>query len=352
LIVLKTIIESLLIMNTQSLFRTEALDHAKNKQMGDVFINTPGHYWVLVVGCGVFVLCLMVFITCAEFSEKCRVKGYINSEQGMVHAYAKRQGVIVKCLVAQGDLVKQGAALFLIDSSYDGLVSTEQRQTLQPLLHKKRALLKEITYKRRQLDRLKPLLRKKYISLTDYHMKQEEIVALENQKHGFALELLRYKQSRAYTVRAPIDGIVSSVMRHVGQQVVPGKPLLSLLPNHARWIAELYVPVEKAGFMKKNAPLMIHYDAYPYQRFGAVRGRIQAMSQTILTDAEEDKPIKINQPYYKVTACLANQDVMVYGKSRPLQQGMTLSVIMMGAKKKVWQWMLDPLYSYSQEHLA
>ena len=334
-------------MSQISLFRPEAIAHATHKHHGAVFINTPVHYRVITLGCGVFVVCLILFVMFAEFSEKCIVTGYVNSTRGIAHAYPSRQGVIVKGYVSQGGHVKRGDPLFRIDTSDDGLGTSHSRDMFVPLQKRKGALDRDLAHKRQYLQALKPLLRKKYISSTDYQVKHDEILALEKQKNLLEMELIRYKQSRAYVVRAPTDGLVSAVMTHVGQHTQLGKPLLSILPRHAALIVELYIPVAKSGFLNPHDAITIHYDAYPYQRFGAAKGVIQTISQTILTDAEEDKPIRVRQPYYKVTATLDKHEVMAYGKPRQIQQGMTLSAVIIGSKKKLWQWILDPLYSYS-----
>ena len=334
-------------MRQSSLFRPEVLAFAKHKQFGEVFINTPMHHTLLTVGCGFVVLCLLGCVMFAEFSEKCRVTGYVNFTQGVARAYAPRQGVIVKCYVTQGDRVKRGDPLFLMDTSLDGADTAHSKNMLIPLQNRKRALEHDLANKQEHLRALKPLLERKYIALNDYQVKSDEIVALKNQRNLLAMEIIRYQQSRAYLIRAPRAGMVSNVMFHVGQYTQPGKPLLSILPVDATLIAELYVPVVKSGFINPHDPIMIHYDAYPYQRFGAAKGTIQSISKTILTDAEEDKPIRVNQPYYKVIAQLDKHTVMAYGKPRQIQQGMTFSAVMIGSKKKLWQWILDPLYSYS-----
>jgi membrane fusion protein len=36
----------------------------------------------------------------------------------------------------------------------------------------------------------------------------------------------------------------------------------------------------------------------------------------------------------------------LYGKKENLSHGMTLTAVITGEKKKIWQWVFDPIYSY------
>lgn len=329
-----------MIMIKLSLFRPEVLFYAKQKQLGSVFINTPLPYVLVTIASSVLIVSLMVFVFLGEFSEKWRVTGYINAAQGVTHAYAKHLGVIKKSYVKQGAPVKRGDTLFIIDiadGGYNHSISFKTRA---------QAIEKELVYKQQYLQKLLPLLHKKYISTMFYDSKRDEILALKNQKHQLELEFMRYKQSRISVIKAPIDGLISSVMAYEGQQTPLDKPLVSLLPINTAYVAELYIPANKAGFLNVHDAISIHYDAYPYQRFGAAKGMIQSLSQTVLTDKEENKPIQIKEPYYKAIATLERPYLLVYGKPRLLQQGMTFTAVVLGSKKKVWQWLLDPLYSH------
>jgi len=111
-------------------------------------------------------------------------------------------------------------------------------------------------------------------------------------------------------------------------------------------VARLYIPSREIGFLKVGQLINIKYDAYPSQRFGFYPAVIKEINQTILTDDKEDKPIKVGEPYYKIKAEIKTQNVKVYGKDVPLNHGMTLTAAIRGEKKKIWQWVIDPVYSF------
>ena len=335
-------------MNNQPLFRQEALAHIKNKNYGTVFINTPVSYTVLTVGCGVIMVGLILFVLFGEFSEKCIVMGYLNADRGIARVYPKHQGLIVKGHMVQGAHVKKGDALFWIDTSDDGLSVRHKDDVLNRLQNSKRTLEHEIAVKTQQLNTLKPLLLKKYIAVTTYNAQHDDISALQQKKDQLDLDIMQHMQSRAYVIRAPIDGVVSSVLYQVGQNVNLSKPLAYLLPTPVHLVAELYIPVAKAGFLSPNDAVTIRYDAYPYQHFGTASGTIRDISQNVLTDEDEDKPFRMGQPYYKATVLLDNQAILLDGKARPLQHGMTVSAVIVGPRKKIGQWLFDPLYRHKR----
>lgn len=338
-----------LVSNGTSLFRQEVFNDLKNKNYGTVSINAPVKYTVLTVGISLFLVLIILFFIFADYSEKFIVKGYVNSSRGVVRVYPAKQGVIVKSWVHQGMSVRRGDSLFLVDTSYDGLAKTRHHAVFDKLTQQAQVIENEIKYKKTHLHALKKLLDKKYISLDTYSQKRDELHALLVNQQTVEMDLIKYKQDRSYLVRAPIDGVVASVIYQTGQNVSTSKPLVKIIPKNADLIAELFIPVSQSGFITKNNPVVIRYDAYPSARFGTANGVITDKSQSILTDEEDDKPIRIGQPYYKVIAKLDTPFVMLYGKKRRVAHGMTLSAVIVGSKKKVWQWVLDPLYSYYGE---
>lgn len=334
-------------MKTSSLFRPEAVESRQHGYHGTVSINTPLHYQIVIAGVVVAILGIILFLSFAQFSEKFIVKGYVNSTKGVVGVFPSKNGIIVHSRAIHGAHVNKGDELFMIDTSYDGLFKNKQHDVLIQLKNRKASIKKEINYKKSRLAVFKTILDKKYISQTMFDSKYGELVALQNNKRLLEMELIKYKQERAYRVRAPISGIISTIIYKQGQYTNTAKPLLKILPDNADLIAEIFVPINQAGFLNTDNKILIRYDAYPYEHFGTYGATLQDISQSILTDDEEEKPIKVGTPYYKVTAALAKESVTLYGHDKKITNGMTFSAVIVGEKRKIWQWILDPIYSYS-----
>lgn len=333
-------------MSQNSLFRQEVIDNKRYAHWGSVFINTPMSYQLVSCIFLLLIMALILFICFGEFSEKYIVSGYINSRKGVVRVYPNKNGIIKASNVYQGKKVKKNDVLFIIDTSFDSLTEKLNNGVLSQLRKRKESYKNEINYKLNQLNKLKNLLAKKYISLDSFNRKHEEIVSLKNSLNMVDVDLIKYKQSRSYIIKAPITGTIASVTYKRGQYINSAKPLLKILPVNSDLEVELFVPIRKSGFIHKNANVIIRYDAYPYERFGTYKAIINDISQSILTDEEEDNPIKIREPYYKATALLESENVLLYGKKVRIQDGMTITGIVLGSKRKVWQWILDPIYSF------
>ena len=331
-------------MTRRSLFRKEALQHTQYKHLGTVFLNVPLSYQRFVILWCAVVLVLVCITGHQKYAEKWAMKGFINAEGGLTHTYALKSGVIQASYAYAGKPVTQGDILFVINTS-DGQGSALQAKRIHESFEKRlRAMRQQLIHKVKFLKQLKPLLLKQYIAREFFDQKREEIVALKNQIHQLEREETEFRRAKKAYIKASISGVISSVMAHVGQHVSTEKPLLSILPKDAAYVAELYVPADKAGFLKVSDKLSLHYDAYPYQRFGAAWATVISVSQSVLTDKDEDKALEIKQPYYKAVARLNTPFIQVSGSSLALQQGMTFTAIATGVSQKVWRWIVMPFY--------
>jgi membrane fusion protein len=150
---------------------------------------------------------------------------------------------------------------------------------------------------------------------------------------------------RAYVVRAPTSGRVSTLQATVGQIADPKRMQLEIIPLHASLQAELFFPTRAFGFVRVGQEVRILYDAFPYQKFGTYRGSVLKISQTILTGNDASGPIGLKEPAYRVTAALERPDIDAYGQKIPLQPDMLLKADVILDKRPLMSWLLDPLLS-------
>lgn len=90
----------------------------------------------------------------------------------------------------------------------------------------------------------------------------------------------------AFALRAPRDGIVTAIQAHVGQTAHPAHPLATLLPADGELIAHLLAPSRAVGFIEPGRPVLLRYQAFPYQKFGQYEGRVESVSKTALSPQE------------------------------------------------------------------
>ena len=329
-------------MKRPDLFRQEAVQHQASRLYGSVSINVPVSYTVVIYGLGLILIGFLVFSMITDYTEHDVVKGYVNVKSGLVRVYPLRSGIVRQQYVVAGQHVRQGERLYTIDRTYDDLAGHDSREYRQ-LQTRMTGIVHDIERKTHYLQQLKPLLRQHYIALNVYQQVRDERRALEVNRHDLEMAFIRYQRSRSDVIRAPIAGDITSVEYTVGQGVNPTKALLTLIPAHAERVAQLYIPVAKSGFIHRNDPITLRYDAYPYQHFGVATGHIMSVTHSILSDQDEDKPLTIGEPYYRAIAQLDQQNVSLNGRSHRLQQGMTFTAVLSGASKTIWHWIFDPI---------
>ena len=152
---------------------------------------------------------------------------------------------------------------------------------------------------------------------------------------------------RRYIVRAPMAGQVSSVLAAVGRTVDPRTAMLSIVPTDSHFEAELFVPARAIGFVAPGQTVRLLYDAFPFQRFGSYRGKVESVAATMLAPAELPEPVAglTKEPVYRVKVSLERQTVDAFGREVPLQPDMTLRADIILEKRSLMEWLLEPLLS-------
>jgi membrane fusion protein len=175
-------------------------------------------------------------------------------------------------------------------------------------------------------------------ALTQRAAVERDISTLEQQ-------LTEYESRRTFVVTAPADGTATAVLAEAGQTANPSQPLVSLLPSGTVLQAHLLVPSHSIGFVARDQTVALLYQAFPYQRFGSYRERVTEISRTLVLPGEATLPVSLPEPAYRVTVTLDSQSVKAYGQDFPLQAGMLLNANIWLERRRLYQWLLDPLYS-------
>ena len=162
-------------------------------------------------------------------------------------------------------------------------------------------------------------------------------------------ELAEVESRRRVFITAPEAGRATLVVAEVGQAVDGSKPLLNLVPEHSRLEARLYAPSATIGFVRPGNVVQLRYQSFPYQKFGQHEGRVQSVSNNAVSSSElagfTSTDIPPGEPVYAITVALTQQAVTAYGKQWPLQAGMRLDADVLQETRRLYEWVLEPLYS-------
>ncbi|MFQ6403871.1 HlyD family secretion protein [Methylophilus sp. 'Pure River'] len=180
---------------------------------------------------------------------------------------------------------------------------------------------------------------------------QNQIAQLERSVSSVNQQLTESEAKRRLVIRAPESGTATAVVTNVGMAVEGSRPLLSIVPRSARLEAHLFAPSRAVGFVRPGVPVRLRYQAYPYQKFGQATGRVVSVSKTALPASEiftMGNPAGNNQnnePYYRISVVLDQQAIVAYGVRQPLQPGMLLDADVMLERRRLYEWVLEPLIS-------
>jgi membrane fusion protein len=151
------------------------------------------------------------------------------------------------------------------------------------------------------------------------------------------------------TVLSPVAGRVAALPVSLGQTVSPGTTVAIVIPEGAKIEAELLAPSKAAGFIRPGQEVQLMLQAFPYQRFGTVRGEITTISRTVLGPTEITIPgLKIEEPVFRVRAALRREEIQAYGEAIPLQPGMLLSADIVFDRRSLVRWLFDPLFAVAR----
>lgn len=105
-----------------------------------------------------------------------------------------------------------------------------------------------------------------------------------------------------YTQKSPAEGIITSVIKRMGDQVQSGEYIMSIIPDGIKYKAVVFISPSSIGRVKTDRRVTLHIDSYPYQRFGVIYGNITNISNTPLSteDIYRSYNVKVDHPSYMV----------------------------------------------------
>jgi membrane fusion protein len=167
---------------------------------------------------------------------------------------------------------------------------------------------------------------------------------------GINQSLAQSEAQRAVVLRAPRNGVVTSVAIQTGQTIASGQRVLSILPEGALLQAELWLPSRAVGFLETGNHVVLRYPAFPYQKFGQKAGRVMEVSRSATAASELTTLLgrPVSEPLYRVLVDLDEQTVSAYGRAEPLKPGMTVDADILLDRRRLIEWALEPLYGVAR----
>jgi membrane fusion protein len=167
----------------------------------------------------------------------------------------------------------------------------------------------------------------------------QSIARLKTSMVDIDQQLAKVGAEGSFTLRAPIAGRVALISIQAGQQAEQSAPIVTLVPNDEPMEVELFVPSKAAGMLSDGQSARVDFDAFPYQDFGFVPGRVTAISAV---GARQDTALVAGisgEKLFKVTIALDKQMVIGNGKQYRFAPDMRVAVQLILDRKSIFAWL-------------
>jgi|GEM_PF-2897747 len=151
---------------------------------------------------------------------------------------------------------------------------------------------------------------------------------LDSQLQDFARKLDR--------IVAPVAGtVVSTALRTPGEMIKVGSTLFTINPSEQPLVAQAMIPNKSIGRIKVGLKTKLKLDAYPYQNYGVLTGRVHSIAP--------DSQKVGNSYFYEITVALDREYLEKSKQKYPLFTGLTLNAEIVVEARRIIENFLDPL---------
>jgi HlyD family secretion protein len=173
-----------------------------------------------------------------------------------------------------------------------------------------------------------------------------EITALKAEiaQNKSQIKALKFQLSQR-EVKASIDGIVFQLpIQRPGSVVQPGAMIAEISPINSPLVIRAQMATNESGSLRAGLPVKLKFDAYPFQDYGVIEGKLIEISPTT---------VELDTPNGKVAAyqldIALNQHCMpTANQCIPLRPGDTATAEVVVRQRRIIDFLLDPFKKLQQ----
>jgi len=167
---------------------------------------------------------------------------------------------------------------------------------------------------------------------------QSKIAATEN-----SLKIAKTKLDYSF-IYAPVSGVVTDLkVNNIGEVTKPGETFAEIMPNGASLVLSAFLPNQEAGFVKEGMPVKMKFNAFPYQRYGTISGKVLF----IAPDATIDEQLGAG---YRVEIALDQSTIG--GQTTPLKAGQTATAEVVTRQRRIIDILFEPLKQIQKDGIS
>lgn len=195
----------------------------------------------------------------------------------------------------------------------------------------------------------------------------DALAKAEQRREGLDQELVKAEERlRRRRLAAPIDGTVQQVTIHtLGGVVTPAETLMVLVPKDSPLEIEALVAGRDIGFVREGQAAAVKVDTFAFTRYGLIDGRVRQVSRDAVTPSPGQAVARGSggaaagmaaaqgaaEPVYTARVTLERVAMRIDGADVPLAPGMGVSVEIKTGRRRVLEYLLDPVARVRDEAL-
>ena len=212
-------------------------------------------------------------------------------------------------------------------------ISVEYARQLSEVRLRRTELLSTRTERRRTLD----------LSVTEASNRRAE---LENRIRDIDSQLYAAESQGEVAVLAPSDGQIATLAVRESSPVERGQFVAALADPDSELRIALEAPSRSVGLVNVGDRVVLKYAAFPFKTFGIQYGTVTAISSAALSIPREFQSIDPRKPAESTFLVEVEPEstlIEAYGEKRPILIGSTLTADVVVERRRLIQWVLDPL---------
>jgi HlyD family secretion protein len=230
-------------------------------------------------------------------------------------------------LVAQ----KYGVPIQLLEAQ---LRSKDVERELEALGNREREILRELAAFESERTAFEKGWRQKTM---------EELLSVSRERDALKEQLQKIdRRHKLVTLVAPVDAVVLDILKlSPGSIVREAETFFTLVPLNVALEAEVYIDAQDIGYVKRDHPVHLKVDAYPFQRHGTLDAKIRTISEDAFRRGASDRAAP--DVYYLSRIELGEATLKNMGDGARLLPGMTLSAEIVVGQRTIISYLAWPL---------
>lgn len=370
-----------------------APDEKETEKKGEEYRDTRSPVklgiWILLIGFGSFLL----WAAFAPLDEGVPCQGLVSIATKRKVVENLRGGRVEKVNVREGQMVKEGDVLIMLDSQtararydevhqhYLGMRATADRLIAEmrgaPSISFHKDLLTEPDRQLAQqnMQNQRQLFLSRRVSLQILNKQLEAMTSLAregyaplNQQHELELKIAEFKSSTASQlaqvqleveadgektralaeeladteVRSPASGqVVGLQVQTVGAIIQPGQKIMDIVPLHESLLIDTKVAPHLIDSIHNGLPVDVSFSSFAHSPQLVVEGVVESLSKDIVTDPQVN-PMTPGASYYLARVSVTPEGMKSLGR-REMQPGMPVQVVIKTGERSLLTYLVDPL---------